>query len=167
MLKKTILVLALLIATAFTFEAGAQTKSAFPDLSKFEVKLTCHNDPPRIKTQKVVVELYLLNKNEMAPNNELITLIIVKETGKQFAAWSTISDVDASDPEKIKATRRTFARDGQDWREILDPEQYIREVVENAPPEYLLDYGYRPAKNIYAYRNLLKNADCSLHGPIG
>lgn len=171
-MKKAItLVTVLIVFGVFVSSTHAQLLSNFPDLSKFEMKIACYDDkyPPAVKSKKLTVDLYFLDKNEVASHNELVTLITIVETGRQFAAHLVLDNVE-SDIQNIKAHRSVYMKFGTHWQEFIDF-KYTQEVIANAPKEYILDYRFnppgKPANDLEAYKNILKNAGCSLHGPIG
>ena len=151
-----------------------KTRSDFPNLSRFQVSDSCKDEYSSVKSGKVRVNIYLLDKNESAPRNEAITIITLVDSQKQFAARHIFEDVDLRNPERAKESRRIYVKSWRGWQEVIDGNAFIDDVVGGAPKEYLLNYSpYRdtkpsePANNEEKYRNLLKNAGCSLHGPIG
>lgn len=169
-MKKILAFIGVLTAIAVTV-IYIRTRTDFPSLSGFEEKVTCKDEYSSIKSQKVKVDIYLLHKNEHAPYNEVIMVITMIDSGKQFAARNIIEGADANEIEKTKESRKIYVGSRWRWQEVNDGKKFIAEVVKNAPKEYLLDYSFtspsEPVDEWDAYKNLLWNCGCSLHGPIG
>ena len=171
---KKVLVLIVVILGIIAAVVYTKTRREFPNLSRFEVADSCKDEYSSVKSGKVRVNIYLLDQNESAPRNEAVTVITLVDSQRQFAARHIFEDVDRRYPERVKESRRIYVKSWSGWQEVVDGEAFIADVVNGAPKEYLLNYSpYRdtkpsePTNNEEKYRNLLENAGCSLHGPIG
>ena len=149
-----------------------KTRSDFPNLSRFNAADSCKDEYSSIKSGKVMVNFYLLENYKSASRNEVVVIITLVESQKRFAVRYIFTYVDLRNSKRVKESRRTYVKSWRGWREVIDNEAFIADVVNSAPKEYLLNYGsYRDTKpseptNKEKYMNLFVNAGCLLHGPI-
>lgn len=159
-----------LIIIAFFIEVASLRffSSDFPDLSKFEVKVACDNRHNVVVLNGVQIDIYLRHRNEEAVPNEAVTVITMRDSRKQFAVRNILA--------QEGDVRKSYMHDGERWTYLEDPYRHVHMIVEAAPPKYLDRYNAlsdgkvhveRPAQDLTAYRNLLYNAGCTTHGPIG